>query len=215
MISFSLFYTLFHYSQINILLVQERMRLDLINNFIYLLLIFFMFLTVSTLRASVYDDDVLDIFSKILPRFILMSSQKNTIKDKIDICILHDKIDERDALLLIDKIDVNNPNGIKNYKINLINSSYSNMDVCRNTQLMFMFNTSEQNIERGVKFSKNHTIFTISYNSKYLENGVNASLFLGRKVAPYINMSSINDSGLVLDNVLVRVSKIYTKEDAQ
>ncbi len=174
-----------------------------------------MFLNVPVLKASVYDSDVLDIFSKILPRFILMSSQKNTIKNKIDICILYDKIDERDALLLIDKIDVNNPNGIKNYKINLINSNYSNMDICRDTKLMFMFNTSEQNIEKGVKFSKNHTIFTVSYNSKYLENGVNASLFLGRKVVPYINMNTINDSRLELDNVLVRISKIYVKEDAQ
>lgn len=174
-----------------------------------------MFLSGLTLNASAYDVDVLDIFSKILPRFILMSNQKNIVKDKINICILHDKIDEQDALALIDRIYVNNPNGIKNYKINLINSNYSNIDMCQNAQLLFMFNTSEQNIEKGIKFSKNHTILTVSYDSKYLEYGANASLFLGRKVVPYINMNSLGNSGLELDNILIRVSKIYTKEDAR
>ena len=187
----------------------------MINNFFFLLFTFILTLNSTTLYALTYDDDVLDIFSKLLPRFILMSSKKNKIQDKIVICVLHDRIDERIALSLMDKIDSNYPNGIKNYKIKLINSNYSNIDLCQNSQLAFMLDTGEKNIEKAIKFSNENTIFTMSYDAKYLENGVNASLFLGRKVTPYINMSAVSKNGIELDNALVRISKIYSNEDGK
>lgn len=174
-----------------------------------------MLLSTAPLNASEYDNDVLDIFSKLMPRFILMSSGKNNLQDKIEICVLHDKVDERTALSLIDKIDSNYPNGIKNYKIKLVNSNYSHIDVCQNSQLAFMFDTGDKNIDKTIKYSNEHTIFTMSYDPKYLEKGVNASLFLGRKVTPYINMNALRKSGIELDNILVRISKIYSNEDGQ
>jgi hypothetical protein len=55
----------------------------------------------------------------------------------------------------------------------------------------------------------------MSYDPKYLEKGVNASLFLGRKVTPYVNMNALRKNGIELDNVLVRISKIYSNEDGK
>lgn len=187
----------------------------MIHNFFFLLFSFSMLFNAAPLNASAYDNDVLDIFSKLMPRFILMSSSKNGLQDKIEICVLHDKIDERAALSLIDKIDSNYPSGIKNYKIKVLNSNYSHIDVCQNSQLTFMFDSGDKNIDKAVKYSNEHTIFTMSYDPKYLEKGVNASLFLGRKVTPYVNMNALRKSGIELDNVLIRISKIYLNEDGQ
>lgn len=189
--------------------------IKLIQNFFFLLFSFSMLLGAVPLNASAYDNDVLDIFSKLMPRIILMSSGKNSLQDKIEICVLHDKIDERVALSLTDKIDSNYPNGIKNYKIKLVNSNYSNIEACQNSQLAFMFDTGDKNIEKLIKFSNEHAIFTMSYDPKYLEKGVNASLFLGRKVTPYVNMNALRKNGIELDNVLVRISKIYSNEDGK
>ena len=74
---------------------------------IYLLgkVLFFIYLLSSTASLYAYDDDILNIYSKMLPRFILMSSQKEKISDKIEICVLHDAIDDRDAALLMDKVN--------------------------------------------------------------------------------------------------------------
>lgn len=162
-----------------------------------------------------YDDDILNMFSKIAPRFVLMSNQKNTLKDKIEICILHDEIDEKYAVSLMEKISSNYPNGIKNYKLKLINSNYAHLELCQNSQLAFLFDTDDKSINKTIKFSNEHTIFTISYEPNYLEKGVNGSLFLGKKVIPYLNMSSLQKSGIKLDNVLVQISKIYSQEEGK
>lgn len=167
-------------------------------------------LIISTfLDASAYDDDVLNIFSKIAPRFIIMSSQKDKIKNEIEICVLHDKIDERVALAFIDKINTNYPNGIKNYPIKFINSSYSNIGECKTAQLAFIFNSDINNIKDTVLYLNRQNILSMSYEEELLDYGVQISLFIGRKVLPYINIKAVTDNKIELDNILLRVSKIY------
>lgn len=55
----------------------------------------------------------------------------------------------------------------------------------------------------------------MAYDAKYLEQGVHASLFLGRKVTPYINLNGMRKNEIELDNTLVRISKIYSNEDVK
>jgi len=184
----------------------------LISRFFFLI-IFTVYTTV--LHASAYDEDTLEIFSKIIPRFVLMSTQKNSLKDKIGICILHNKFDEKTAEILTDKIHTSYPDGIKNYKIKVIESEYPNVGVCEKSQLVFMFDSDEKNIDNSLRILRQSPILTMSYNAKYLENGVGATLFLGRKVVPYINVGAIRQSGIDLDNVLVQISKIYGKGDSK
>lgn len=166
----------------------------------------------SFVHASLYDDDVLDIFSKILPRIILMSSQKSKIQDDIHVCILHDDVDSDVVLRFIDKIDDNYPQGIKNHPIDIVNSDYTDLNLCQDTQLTFLFNSSAENIDKSIVFLNEHSILTLAYDQKLLRNGVNVSLFLGRKVVPYINMKSFENNGIRLDNILLRVSKIYVED---
>lgn len=186
----------------------------MINN-IFFLSIFVILFQSAVLSASNYDDDTLEIFSKIIPRFVLMSSQKNTIQSKIEICILHDKLDERTASLLIDKIQNNYPNGIKNYKFKLINSDYTGIDSCSKSQLAFLFDTDEKILDSSVRILNKNSVFTMSYDAKYLANGVDATLFLGRKVLPYMNMGALRQNGIEMDNTLVQISKIYLQGDGK
>ncbi len=178
-----------------------------------IILIFSLSFNATLLNAFVYDDDVLDIFSKTLPRFILMSSQKERIKDDLEICILHDEIDELTALSLIEKVNENYPNGIKDYQIRLINSNYSTIDLCQNSQLAFMFNTSKENINKALSFSFRHSILSVSYDERLLHEGVGLSMFLGRKVTPYVNINALHKNGIELNNILLRISKIYEGGD--
>ena len=178
-------------------------------NSVYIILIFSLFYNSTVLNASVYDDSVLNVFSKILPRLILMSSQKDRVENDLEICVLHDKVDATTALSLIEKVNNNYPNGLKHYKINLINSNYSQIHACQNSQLAFMLNADRRDIEKAIKFSSKHAILTVAYDEILLEDGVSVSLFLGRKVTPYVNMESLRANGIELDNLLLRISKIY------
>lgn len=185
----------------------------MIHNFFKLLVILLISCNSTALYASFYDDDVLDIYSKIIPRLILMSSEKSKFKDKLDICIVNDKADDRTAFSLSGKVASQYPEGIKNLKIKMMNTSYSNIEICQNAQMLFLLNSSESNIEKATKYSNEHAIITMSYDAKYLDNGVGLSLFLGRKVTPYINMGIFRKTGIELDNVLLRISKIYNEDD--
>lgn len=165
----------------------------------------------SSLNA--YDDDILNIYSKMLPRFVLMSSLKEKVSDEIKICILHDAVDDRDAKLLLNKLNSNYPNGISDYKIKLLRSSYNRIKVCKNAQSVFLFNSSKRNIKKALLYLNAQGILSISYNSQLLDNGAEISLFIGRKVQPYINVHEILKNNIKLDNILLRVSKIYSKSE--
>ncbi len=162
-----------------------------------------------TLRASAYDDDLLSIFSKLMPRIVLLSSQKEKINNQINICILHSTVDEKVANLLIEKTKDNYPKGIRNYQIKFIKTTYTNLNACKNSSLAFLLNSEKKNIKQALDFSRNNTILTISHDAKLLNLGVDISMFIGRKITPYINVNSIHRKKIQLNNNLLRISKLY------
>ncbi len=181
----------------------------LIKHHVFRLLALISFLYTTTLHAHTYDSDILDIFSKTLPRFILMSSKKENIQKNLNLCVLHDDIDERVALKFIDKIHKSYPHGIKDYSLKVVNASYSKVATCNNSHLIFLFTSSNDSISSALKISRSQSILTVSYDNKLLKDGVSLSLFIGRKVSPHININSLEKHKIILDNVLLRISKIY------
>jgi len=179
----------------------------------HLFLTFLLLFNTLSIHASDYDEDILEIFSKILPRLILMSTQKEKIEDEIQICILYEEVDFNAANSLTDKINSNYPNGIKNHKINIIHTNYNELIKCQDTQLAYLFNTQTNIIIQSIKHLNQYSILTLSYDPIQLQYGVHASLFLGRKVMPYLNIKRIHADGIKLDNILIRVSKIYTEKE--
>jgi hypothetical protein len=163
--------------------------------------------------ATDYDEDVLEIFSKLLPRFVIMSDQKFKIKDQINICVLHEDIEKGPASSLIDKIIRNYPRGIKNYNVKLTQTDFTNLSTCNNSELLFLFNSSEKNINETLLYAKKQKKLTVSYDASLLTNGVEVSLFLGRKILPYINISALKQNSIMVDPILLRISKIYMQTD--
>jgi len=164
------------------------------------------------LNAGNYNEDVLTIYSKMIPRFVVMSSQKEKIKTDIEICILRDKLDEVDAHLLIEKIESNYPSGLLNHPIKLIQTNYTNIQKCKSSQLAFMFNADDNHLHHAISFLQKHRILSLSYDMALLEKGADASLFIGRNVMPYRNIKATSSTNIFFDTLLLRVSKIY-KED--
>ncbi|MBU0632167.1 DUF4154 domain-containing protein [bacterium] len=175
--------------------------------------IIYLLFGLTSLNAADYDDDVLEIFSRLLPRFVLMSNQKLKIENQIDICVLHEDVDGMALINLLDKINNNYPNGLKNYKIKFSHNDFTNLDLCKDSELVFLFNASEKHVADTISYAKKEKIMTVSYDAKLLAKGVGLSLFLGRKIVPYINVKALQDNGILLDSLLFRISKIYTQTD--
>ena len=175
-----------------------------------------MTLCFNPLSAAAYDSDILNTYSKLSPRFILMSTQKSKIDERINICLSHEPEDEAAAQELIDLTRANYPKGIKEYEIHFVKTRYGDARACSESQLHFLFNTNRESLKNALLFSQTQKIMTISYDGKHLEDGVDISLFIGRKIVPHLNIKSIEKKGIQLDNLLLRISKIYninTKAD--
>jgi len=176
---------------------------------IRLLLLLIIVCNFTILSASTYNNDIINIFSKILPRIVLMSSKKNDLHESINICILYDKIDKKAVESFIEQTNRNYPRGIKNYQIKVTKANYKNSEKCKNTTIAFLLNSNNQNIQETLKYFHINKILTSSYNSNLLQYGTDISMFLGKKTVPYINMKSIQKKEIELKNTLIRISKIY------
>lgn len=175
---------------------------------------FFILLIFCTqgLFAMSYDEDILNMYAKLSPRIVLMSSIKDELDSSLGICILHEETDDQAASTLHKKIINNYKDGLKGYTLRIKKVFYSNLEECRSTNMLFFFRTNEMQLKKSIEFSQENQILTISYDSKTLESGVDLSLFIGRKVVPYINVRSIKSKGIILENILFRISKIYNTQ---
>lgn len=188
-------------------MLERNRLLSLFTRFLTIILLYS-----GILSASVYDDETLTLFSKVIPRMVLMSSQKELIKENIELCIVNDTIDERIALSLTDKLHNAYPNGINKKLLKVTNTTYSTIERCQSSQLLFLLSSNEQNIKKALQYSRKKTAISMSYDPLYLTNGVETSLFLGRKVTPYLNLNELHKNGIEIDNLLIRISKIYLNE---
>jgi hypothetical protein len=178
----------------------------------FFLLINLILFNQTSLYARSYDNNIIEILSKIIPRIVLMSSLKNNINTNINICILRDDFDKDSALYLIKKIKENYPNGISKYNFSFIENNFSKVELCKNSHLTFIFDSQDSQIKDSLSILNKYQILTMSYNNHYLEYGVGSSLFIGKKVVPYLNTEAIFNNKLEIDNILLRISKIYKKK---
>lgn len=175
------------------------------SSFILILL-----LSISTvnLYAFEYEKNKLEIFAKLMPRFVLMSSKKKSIDQDIKICLVSDLNNEQFVTFLQKKLE---KNSIKNISNSITNTNYKNLHKCENNDLAFLFNTDTKNIINAAKFFQNKEILTVSYNSLFLQYNINISIYFGRKVVPYLNIKSLRENNIILDNILLRISKIFAE----
>ena len=163
----------------------------------------------NSIFAMNYDDDILSMYAKLSPRIVLLSSTKENLKDTLEICLLHESSDEQTASTLQDKMLNNYKNGIKNYRLDIKKVLYTKLDECANSNMLFLLATDEAQLQKSIQFSRDKKILTISYDSKALESGADISLFIGRKILPYLNVRTIQNKGIELESMLFRISKIY------
>ena len=167
------------------------------------------------LFASVFSNEMLNTYAKLSVRFVLMSTLKEELTDSVNICIGSKTEDERGASSLLELMHEHYPDGIGEYKIHVMKSDYSNINFCKEASLFFVLSIEDADLPKVLAFTKEHRILTMSYEQALVENGIDISLFIGREIRPYISLATIFAKDIHLDNVLLRVSKIYKKQEEE
>lgn len=168
-----------------------------------MLLLVLLCFTATPVVAMKYDHDLLKIFSKILPRIVLMSSLSEPSKKSVSICILHEKLDQYSAETFTAMLKRSN------VKTEIIVTSLTASQQCEKCQLAFLFNTDAKSFGNTLRQLNAMGLMSATYHANGLKHGADITLHIKRKVIPHINVQALQAKGITLNPMLYRVSKIY------
>jgi hypothetical protein len=167
-------------------------------------------LLTALLYGYAYNDKLLRVYAKIIPRIALMThSDESFPGNSIGICLLYEKGDEEGARRLHDMMLAAYPDGLRYRTLELSLQPYDRHRSCRDSALLFLFDTDRAGMQPSLDFARSHGIPTMSYSSRFLDSGVMFSMHLGKTVRPYLNLEAAKESGITPDSLLIRISKIY------
>lgn len=192
-------------------------RLDIVNRPLGRLALLFLLLLMnpSSMMADYYDTDLLTIFSKILPRIVSMSSLQPSEEEPIRVCIVHEDVDRPAAERFETMLRQNTSNGGDAHGLQSIRTDFSHVSACGKSQLLFLFDANPESVSRALSEAKKIQAMVAVYNNILLSRGADIGLFVGRSVMPYLNLHSLQDKNITLDPILLRVSKIYRRENGR
>lgn len=163
-------------------------------------------------HAYTYHTELLKIYSKIAPRIMLLVDDKErSAEEGYALCILYEPGDEMHAMKLKRMMEEAYPNGLKGRKFNIKSATFGNCCECGDADLFMLFDTQPERIRSIVEKANRNGIATMAYSNRFLREGVMLSLELGTTVRPYLNLQTAKDAGIPVNEVLLRISKIYQK----
>lgn len=179
------------------------------------LLLFLIGSTVA-LHAYTYNSQLIQVYAKIAPRLVLMTQSKADQADTtITLSIVYEEGDKASAEQLRDAMLQNYPNGLKERTLEIVLTPYKRSLPSTKSRLLFLLDTDIKKLKPTLKFAAEHSIPTMAYSNRFLNEGVTLSLHLGKTVRPYLNLEAATQNHITIDNLLIQISKIYTPERAQ
>ena len=159
--------------------------------------------------AYLYNDSLLLIYAKIIPRVMALDhTKRDRSSAPPTLCILYEKNDERVAKKLAKMIASNLPKRPGD-SLTVRTKPYGALPSCQKASALVLLNTNVERVKRTVDFAKSHRLLSFAYDKSMLRYGVIVSLHTGKKVYPIVNIDGIKQSGLRLDPLIYQVAKIY------
>ncbi|BBG66262.1 hypothetical protein NNO_1559 [Hydrogenimonas sp.] len=173
-----------------------------------LILLFFLLATGS--GAHLYNDSMLLIYSKIVPRMMMLDNTERVQKKRRSLCILYEKVDRPVAGKLKKLVKENLPPQVRG-DFEVVTESYDRKwsERCRNSTAFMLLDTKRDNIAEVLKLANEKRLLTFSYSNSLLKQGVAVSLMTGKKIYPIINLKAVKSSSLKFDPMIYQTSKIY------
>ncbi|WP_323592096.1 hypothetical protein [Aliarcobacter butzleri] len=175
---------------------------------IFRLFLFHLF-TISLFANSVYNENILDIQAKVFPKIIIADNnlENKLIDNKIALTILYEDIDYTTVQILKDKIEKNYET-LKDYKLEVKLLKYDEFKSSSfSTAYYFLLGNKEKIIQISNILSKNSRL-SFAYDDNYLDFGVILGLKISQKIDIFLNLQSLKDSKIELQNSIFNLVKI-------
>jgi hypothetical protein len=171
-----------------------------------------LFLIFSTLLyAYSYNYQLLQVYAKIAPRMMLLvEDPASEPAEHYLLCILYETGNEVEAESLRKMILSAYPDGLKSHPLDVRAVRFDECTQCQDAALILMLDADERTIASAATKAHGLGIATMAYSSRFLKEGVMMSLDLGATVRPYLNLKAAKSAGIPVNDVLLRVSRIYS-----
>ncbi len=170
----------------------------------------FLILLCGSLQAYIYNDSLLIIYSKVVPRIMALDNTQRGGIQKRRLCILYEKGDAPVAEKLREQMLQNLPSRLKNgFSVEIGPYEETGSAECAGSTALMLLDARPEKIERALKLAERERLLTFSYSNSLLERGAAVSLMVGKEVYPVINIEAVKRSALKLDAALFQIARIY------
>lgn len=140
-----------------------------------------------------YDTPLLQIGAKLFPKVILMEKgSKERVGSEINLIVVASDQSAEPAKRFADMVLTQYPEGINNRPIRLSIVSPKEFTLLKNTDAVILLLSSDDGrVNSILKSAFENKILTFSLDPSLLQNGTAVSLYIGKSVKPYINITTV------------------------
>lgn len=161
----------------------------------------------SQLFAYNYDDTIIKIEAKLFPKIALLEENIKKSQSKfLSITIFANEIDTLAAYNFKKAIETNYPQEFSGKKIH-VNVKQFSLKTAQKVDAIIILSHTQAKLKEITKWANKNAIVSFSYDPYYLENGVLASIYIGKTTQPYLNSSSMKKYGFHFNAFLLQLCK--------
>lgn len=173
----------------------------------------FLFLLLSPfiVYATPYDSNLLQIGAKIFPKITVMEKgTSERIQTNVNIFIVSTSATRSDAQRLSGMIESQYGGILSSHPLSLnIISPKDVMEMKNAHALILLIDPNDPNLPSLLDFGQRNKILTFSFDPELLSRGVAVSLYIGRSVKPYINLSTLKQTPFIFEYGFLKLSQPY------
>ncbi|RBQ26406.1 MULTISPECIES: hypothetical protein [Arcobacteraceae] len=175
---------------------------------IFRLFLFNLF-TIFLFANGVYNPNLLDIQSKVFPKIIIADNnlENKLIDNKIILTIMYEDIDYNTAQILKDKIE-KNYESLKDYKLEVKILKYDEFKSDSFSTAYYFLLGNKEKITQIITILSKNSCLSFAYDDNYLNFGVIFGLKISQKIDIFLNLQSLKNSKIELQNSIFNLVKI-------
>lgn len=174
-------------------------------------LLLFILLSPLIVCATTYDSNLLQIGAKIFPKITVMEKgTSERIQTNVNIFIVSTSATKADAQRLSGMIESQYSGVLTSHPLSLtIISPRDVMEMKNAHALILLMDPNDPNLSSLLEYAQRNKILTFSFDPELLSKGVAVSLYIGRSVKPYINLSTLKQVPFVFEYGFLKLSQPY------
>lgn len=173
--------------------------------------ILLLFLTPMMLYAAIYDSNLLQIGAKIFPKIVLMEKGTNDrIQTSVNLFIVASNSSKADAQRLSGMIEAQYSGTLSTHPLSIGIISPKEVLETKNAHgFIFLMDANDPSLSSLLDYAQRNKILTFSFDTELLQKGVAVSLYIGRNVKPYINLSTLKQVPFVFEYGFLKLSQPF------